>query len=260
MSVRKLLKKIPVLYKIATSLGGAIANVLLFLRISWRYKWALRSIFSTIYFNFHYLPFNQAIKLPILLYKPTLRKMKGEVIIKAPIRFGLIEMGRNMSGIHSNNGISWENNGGRVTFTGEAYIGSDTYISIGTNSSVTFGKKMTATAGFKFVSVKRVTIGDRVVFGWECLLTDTNFHRIIRLADGSTSAPEREITIGDHVWFAAKCNILPGVTIPDGCVFSLGTTINHLSDLHPYRTHRHNTHITHSTTDIHHDIYRLPPP
>lgn len=32
----------------------------------------LRSIFSTIYFNLYYLPFKQAIKLPILLYKPHL--------------------------------------------------------------------------------------------------------------------------------------------------------------------------------------------
>ena len=41
----------------------------------------LRSILPTIYFNFHYLPFSQAIRLPILLYKPKLLKMKGNVKI-----------------------------------------------------------------------------------------------------------------------------------------------------------------------------------
>lgn len=39
--------------------------------------WVLRSIIPTIYFNFHYLPFRQAIKLPIILYKPHLKLMKG---------------------------------------------------------------------------------------------------------------------------------------------------------------------------------------
>ena len=37
-----------------------------------KYRWILRSMFSTIYFNFHYLPCSQAIKLPIILYKPKL--------------------------------------------------------------------------------------------------------------------------------------------------------------------------------------------
>ena len=44
-------------------------------------KWVLRSVIPTIYFNFHYLPFKQAIKLPIFLYKPHLKLMKGTVTI-----------------------------------------------------------------------------------------------------------------------------------------------------------------------------------
>ena len=43
--------------------------------------WVLRSIIPTIYFNFHYLPFKQAIKLPIFLYKPHLKLMKGTITI-----------------------------------------------------------------------------------------------------------------------------------------------------------------------------------
>jgi len=44
-------------------------------------KWVLRSLLPTIYFNFHYLPFRQAVKLPIFLYKPDLKLMKGTVTI-----------------------------------------------------------------------------------------------------------------------------------------------------------------------------------
>ncbi len=36
----------------------------------WNKKWILRNILQTLYINFHYLPFKQAIKLPILVYKP----------------------------------------------------------------------------------------------------------------------------------------------------------------------------------------------
>lgn len=45
----------------------------------WNNRRILRSILPSVYFNFHYLPFSQAIRLPILLYKPRLLKMKGNV-------------------------------------------------------------------------------------------------------------------------------------------------------------------------------------
>lgn len=45
--------------------------------------WVISSIIPTIYFNFHYLPFKQAIKLPILLCKPTLLRCEGQVIINS---------------------------------------------------------------------------------------------------------------------------------------------------------------------------------
>lgn len=47
----------------------------------WSNRHVLRSLPQTLYFNFHYLPFRQAIHLPILLYKPRLVDMKGSVKI-----------------------------------------------------------------------------------------------------------------------------------------------------------------------------------
>lgn len=41
----------------------------------------LYSLPKTLYFNFHYLPFKQAIHLPILLYKPNLVKCSGKISI-----------------------------------------------------------------------------------------------------------------------------------------------------------------------------------
>lgn len=44
--------------------------------------WVFKYIIPTIYFNFHYLPFRQAIHLPIYLRKPELLTLKGKVIIQ----------------------------------------------------------------------------------------------------------------------------------------------------------------------------------
>ena len=53
----------------------------IFKKIKWD-AWVLRYIIATIYFNFHYLPFRQAIFLPVYLRKPKLLTLKGKVIIQ----------------------------------------------------------------------------------------------------------------------------------------------------------------------------------
>lgn len=221
----------------------------------WGYRWVLRSLFSTLRFNFHYLPLRQAVKLPILLYKPRFVAMKGKVRINAPVRFGMIQMGCDRVHIYSNTGVSWENKGGTVCFNGRAAFGNDTFLSFGSEADVEFGDDVSASAGMKFVSVKRVQIGNKVAFGWGCLLTDTNFHPIIRMRDGSFAPPTREIVIGDNCWFASKCNILPGVTVPERCIFGICTTVSHGAPMTSYRVHRPGGGIEVGHTDVYRDIH-----
>ena len=74
-----------------------------------KYRWILRSMFSTIYFNFHYLPCSQAIKLPIILYEPKLLACKGSLEIRGKVRFGMIQLGRNMVSLYPNTLVSNKN-------------------------------------------------------------------------------------------------------------------------------------------------------
>lgn len=51
----------------------------------------LRAFIPSVYFCLKYLPFRQAIKLPILVYKPHFLKLKGTVVIENEnIRFGMV--------------------------------------------------------------------------------------------------------------------------------------------------------------------------
>lgn len=54
---------------------------------------AVPYIFQTVYFNFHHLPFKQAIFLPIILYKPQLVSIKGKIIIDGEAFPGMIKLG-----------------------------------------------------------------------------------------------------------------------------------------------------------------------
>ena len=81
-------------------------------------KYFVQAFFPSIVFNFHYLPFRQAIKLPIWVFKPHIHRFKGKVIIESPrIRTGMIRLGELGGRMYPNNGIGWTNEG-TVIFRG----------------------------------------------------------------------------------------------------------------------------------------------
>jgi hypothetical protein len=50
--------------------------------------------FNTVYFNFKYLPFKDAIKFPILLSKHVhLKEVSGKINFECPIRHDLVRFG-----------------------------------------------------------------------------------------------------------------------------------------------------------------------
>ena len=106
----------------------------------WKNRRILRSILPSVYFNFHYLPFSQAIKMPILLYKPKLLKLKGDIKIgEGKIKFGMIRLGFPTVSLYPNTGIVYENHGGTIVFNGKCTIGNNSAISIGSKGCVEFG-------------------------------------------------------------------------------------------------------------------------
>jgi acetyltransferase-like isoleucine patch superfamily enzyme len=84
--------------------------------------------------------------------------------------------------------------------------------------------------GVSICAKASVRIGSNCAVGNDCLIFDTDFHRV---GDGFRGEAEGiPVTIGDHVWLAARSVILKGVTIGDGAVVSAGAVVT--SDVAPY--------------------------
>lgn len=177
------------------------------------YRWCLRSILSSIYFNFHYLPFSQAWKLPILLYKPTFRALKGSIEIVGGVKPGMIQLGRNKVSIYPNSGIMLELRG-RIIFKGRCSIGNNSYISTSEKSEVIFGDDFISSTTLRLVCYDKIEFGRRVLVGWDCMFTDTDFHKITR-EDGTASKGYGPIIIGDDTWIANGCRFLKYTTLPN---------------------------------------------
>lgn len=201
----------------------------------WNQRHVLRSLLQTLYFNFHYLPWRQAIHLPILLYKPKLLSTKGKVKIcyEGKITYGMIRLGFYHVSIYPNTGIMYENHGGTITFYGRCTIGNNAAISIGPKAVVDIGDNVKNTSSLKFVSYDKVQVGNCVRFGWDCLLMDTDFHKLTK-TKGGYSKGHAPVVIGNNNWFGNGCRIMKRTSTPDYCIVQGGTTLSGPVDAPPY--------------------------
>lgn len=187
--------------------------------------WVLRSLPKTIYFNFHYLPFRQAVKLPILLYRPHFQTLGGSVKIESNnIKRGMICLGVYDVNIYPNNGIMLDIRGS-ITFKGSCRIGNASYIT-SNGGNIVIGDNFHATTSLRLINYDRIIIGDNVLFGWNCMVCDNDFHKVIDITNGHEFPVKGEINIGNNVWIANGCHIMKKSSIPSNTVISARSLVN----------------------------------
>jgi len=90
-------------------------------------------------------------------------------------------------------------------------------------------------SGSTIYAVKSVTIGNNVLIGPGCIISDTDGHPIDAI-ERRNNIPEAivstPIVICDNVFIGARCLILKGVTIGEGAVVSAGSVV--IKDIPPY--------------------------
>ena len=198
-----------------------------------RDAWIIRYIIPTIYFNFHYLPFKQAILLPICLRKPKLLTLKGKVIIQTGggrIWPGMIRLGVFGVSIYPSRGIMIENRG-TIIFKGRCSIGNDSYISVGKSGTIIFGDCYTATTSLKMACYDIIEFGKDVLCGWECTFMDTAFHRMKYLDGRESPKPYGPIRIGDGCWFGFRSVVQKNTVLPNRTTVASNSLVNKAYDI-----------------------------
>lgn len=188
-------------------------------------------------FNLYYLPFNQAIKIPILIHKPKFIRLRGKIILNTNnIRFGMIQIGFWGNALYTSRqqGVNWENHGGTVCFNGSANFGIGTCISIGKNAQLEFGDDFLSGPMVKFGCYKKIVFGTRVRIGWESIILDTDFHQTINRITGIKSEIYKEIKIGSCNWIGIRSIILKGSETRDFCIVGANSMLNKKYDFPEY--------------------------
>ena len=98
-----------------------------------------------------------------------------------------------------------------VTLLGE-------YILDGDNNSITIGKNTCIGGGWFFAHYgSSISIGEGCLFSMRTNVRTTDSHSILD-EHGKRINPEKNIVIGDRVWFGKEVTVLKGVTIGDDVV------------------------------------------
>ena len=181
--------------------------------------------FKTIYFNFRYLPFRQAVKVPIFVSKKVyLLQAGGQVKLDCPIRTGMIQIGYGSIGIFDKK-VSrsiWEV-AGTVIFKGSAHIGHGSKISVA--GTLVLGNGFTITAESSIIASNKIEFGNDCLLSWDTLIMDTDFHEVKDKSDNILN-PSAPIIIGNNVWIGCRCLVLKGATIPDKSVIGANSLVS----------------------------------
>ena len=192
----------------------------------WIYRCYFRSLLYSIYFNFRFLPFKQAVHFPILFYKPCFGKLKGKIIIDSEhVTMGMIHLGAMECSLYPNSGIVFENHGGIVVFKGICCIGNASAISVGKNGYLEFGYHFKATAQFRCVAYHYVKFGDKCRFGWDCLVMDSDLHKLKKECGGYTKGYGC-VKLGNSNWIGTRSFILKNTETSDFCIIAGGSRVS----------------------------------
>ena len=98
---------------------------------------------------------------------------------------------------------------------------SNTEIKIGSNFS-SFYSKLNL---FRSKNTK-ITIGNDCMLSYNIEIRCSDSHKIYDKDTKEILNPDKDCTIGNHVWLAQGVHILKGTIIPDNCVVGLGSIVN----------------------------------
>ena len=183
--------------------------------------------FKTLYFNFKYLPLKDALKLPFFISKKVyLLETNGIIKIDAPIKTGMIRIGYGDIGIFDfkRSRSIWQISG-KIIFKGNANIGHGTKISVNKNAILRIGDNFEITAETEIVAQKDIQFGNNVLVSWDCLIMDTDFHKIYNQRGELLNYP-KPIIIGNKVWIGCRNVILKGSVISDGSIIGANSVLN----------------------------------
>ncbi len=186
--------------------------------------------FRTVWFNLRFLPLNQAIHLPILIYPHVqiIGLYRGCIQLTETPRFGSIKIGFARWPISPTKNVytllRFEENG-ILKLGNNCTFKCGFSICVYKNANLTIGNDLITNMNTKILCKKKISIGNHCLLGWNAQIYDSNFHFIYNEQNKTISPCHGEVIINDNVWVTNQCTISKGAVIPAFSMVSSGSLL-----------------------------------
>lgn len=191
--------------------------------------------FATVFFNFYYLPFAVACKLPIFLYgRPRLLGLKGKVVINGEVKTGMIKLNITKHNPYNGMPFEWINDGGTVIFNGPMMLSNGGRLLIFGEGTLSFGDN-TYLSSCMIACQNKVIMGKCAWLAGGAKIFDTDLHFFRDTKTDVVTRNSFPVILDDYVCIFTECLISKGVHLPHHTVVGARTTLLKVpSDCEPY--------------------------
>lgn len=172
---------------------------------------------KSLLFCLRYLPFRQALRVPILVSKLKVGELhRGDIVFTSEPRRARVVLGFTGTERRDNRAAYLSiHKGGKLVLGDHVTIARGTAIVID-GARMQIGNNFFCNDDCFFTCDRDITIGDNNLYGWRVEMNTTDGHDIIE--NGVKKERSKPISIGNHVWICADSHIGKGVVIADDCV------------------------------------------
>ena len=181
---------------------------------------------KSIYFNFRYLPFMQAVYMPIRITTnfKVMKLKRGQIILDFPYRKNFFFGDCGSVGLQEMHGGIYMEDGAKLILNAMCVIGQGTTLRCDKNAVIELGKNFYCNKNCHIRSAERIKIGEECSLGWNVQINTDDGHAISH--DGNVVNRIGSIEIGKHVWLTSNTIVAKNVKIADGCIVAQGAVVS----------------------------------
>lgn len=182
----------------------------------------------TLYFNFRLLPYDQAKRLPFLIYgKPAFNSLSGKVDFQCPITKGLVRINEQKTFAPSLQTVNSQINlCGTLIVRGRAMIGCGNKIIIAHGAVLDMGACTKITDFCNIDCWTNIVIGDGSTIAHRSQIMDSNHHFVVSINKRQISNNMKPIFIGKQTWICNSTTITGGAKIPNFSIVGSNSLVN----------------------------------
>lgn len=179
----------------------------------------------SLFFCLRYLPFRQALYLPVLIHPCVRIKLhRGSISFHGRLHSSMLVFGFPGTEGQSNcQSLLSIERGGKLVVAEDVQMARGTRVVIGKQGVLQVGRHFWCNGDCFFNCTTKISIGDDNMYGWNISFNTTDGHHVYE--NGMQKPMEGEIAIGNHVWIASHCHVSKNTYITDDCVVAQNSLV-----------------------------------